>query len=80
MYTKRKFKDINKISSSLAFARRKGRSIKKIPLDIVNDIHLCEQIKTFAESKLEWEPIGFKVGATNKKIMKIINEEEHFFS
>ena len=29
MYTKRKFKDINKISSSLAFARRKGRSIKK---------------------------------------------------
>ena len=80
MYTKRKFKYINKISSSLASARKKGSSIKKIPLDIVNDIHLCEQIKTFAESKLEWEPIGFKVGATNKKIMKFLSAEEPFFS
>jgi len=80
MYSKDKFKDINKISSSLASARKKGKSIKKIPLDIVADANLCEQIKTFAESKLEWEPIGFKVGATNKKIMKILNAKEPFFS
>jgi len=80
MYSKKKFKSINKISSYLALARKKNKSIKKIPLDIVSDVNLCEQIKTFAESKLEWEPIGFKVGATNKKIMKILNAKEPFFS
>ncbi len=80
MYSKEKFKDINKISSSLALARRKNLTIKKISLNIIKDINLVEQIKTFAETKLEWQPIGFKVGATNKKIMKILKAKEPFFS
>ena len=80
MYSKKIFKQINTFSSSLAFARKKNILIKPLPINILKNINLVKQIKNFAEAKLEWHPIGFKIGATNKDIMKVLKTKEPFYS
>ena len=76
MYSKNIFKRIDSFSSSLAYARKKNVLIKPLPINIYKNINIVKQIKNFAEAKLEWHPIGFKIGATNKKIMKILKAKE----
>jgi 2-keto-4-pentenoate hydratase len=80
MYSKKIFKKINTFSSSLALARKKNILIKPLPINISKNINIVKQIKNLAEAKLEWHPIGFKIGATNKKIMKILKAKEPFYS
>ena len=80
MYPKKIFKKINKFSTSLASARKKNILINPLPINITNNIHIANKIKNFSEIKLEWHPIGFKVGATNKKIMKLLKAKEPFYS
>jgi len=80
MYSKKIFKKINTFSSSLAFARKKNILIKPLPINISKNINIVKLIKNFAEAKLEWHPIGFKIGATNKDIMKILKTKEPFYS
>ena len=80
MYSKKIFKKINKFSTSLAIARKKNILINPLPINITNNIHIANKIKNFSEIKLEWHPIGFKVGATNKKIMKLLKAKEPFYS
>jgi 2-keto-4-pentenoate hydratase len=80
MYSKNIFKRIDSFSSSLAYARKKNVLIKPLPINIYKNINIVKQIKNFAEAKLEWHPIGFKIGATNKKIMKILKAKEPFYS
>ena len=80
MYSKKVFKKINTFSSSLAFARKKNILIKPLPINISKNINIVKLIKNFAEAKLEWHPIGFKIGATNKDIMKILKTKEPFYS
>jgi len=80
MYSKNIFKRIDSFSSSLAYARKKNVLIKPLPINIYKNINIVKQIKNFAEAKLEWHPIGFKIGATNKDIMKILRAKEPFYS
>ena len=80
MFSKKIFKKINIFSSSLAEARKKNTLIQPLPIYISKNLDLAKQIKTLAEAKLEWNPIGFKIGATNKKIMKLLKAKEPFYS
>lgn len=80
MFSKKIFKKINILSSSLADARKRNILIKPLPIDISKNLDLAKQIRSFAEAKLEWHPIGFKIGATNKKIMKLLKAKEPFYS
>ena len=80
MYSKKIFKEINTFSSLLALARKKNFLIKPLPINVFKNINIANQIKNFAEAKLEWHPIGFKIGATNKKIMKILKASKPFYS
>ena len=80
MYSKKIFKKINNFSKLLAQARKKNLLIKPLPISISRDPNLVKQILSFAEAKLEWHPIGFKIGATNKAIMKILKAKEPFYS
>ena len=80
MYSKKIFKKINNFSKSLAQARKKNLLIKPLPISICRDPNLVRQVLSFAETKLDWHPIGFKIGATNKAIMKILKAKEPFYS
>ena len=80
MHSKEIYKKIDIFSSSLALARKKNILIEPLPINITKNINIVKQIKNFAEAKLEWHPIGFKIGATNKKIMKILKAKEPFYS
>ena len=80
MFSKKIFKKINILSSSLATARKRNILIKPLPINISKNLDLVKQIRSFAEAKLEWHPIGFKIGATNKKIMKLLKAKEPFYS
>jgi len=80
MYSKKILKKINIFSSSLALARKKNKLINPLPINISKNINIANEIRNFAETKLEWHPIGFKVGATNKKIMKLLKAKEPFYS
>ena len=80
MFSKKIFKKINYLSTSLANARKKNILIKPLPINISKNLDLVKQIKSFAEAKLEWHPIGFKIGATNKKIMRLLKAKEPFYS
>jgi 2-keto-4-pentenoate hydratase len=80
MFSKKIFKKINSLSSSLAKARKKNILIQPLPNNISQNLDLVKQIRSFAEAKLEWHPIGFKIGATNKKIMKLLKAKEPFYS
>ena len=80
MHSKEIYKKIDIFSSSLALARKKNILIKPLPINISKNINIVKQIKNLAEAKLEWHPIGFKIGATNKKIMKILKAKEPFYS
>ena len=73
-------KNIQKYSSILADARKKNKLIKPIPLKIFSSLKTAELIKSSAETKLGWTPIGFKIGATNKKIMKLLKAKKPFYS
>ena len=80
MHSKEIYKKIDIFSSSLALARKKNILIEPLPINISKNINIVKQIKNLAEAKLEWHPIGFKIGATNKKIMKILKAKEPFYS
>jgi len=80
MFSKKILKKINILSSSLAEARKKNLTIQPLPNNISMNLDLVKQIRSFAEAKLEWHPIGFKIGATNKKIMKLLKAKEPFYS
>ena len=80
MLSKKIFKKVKILSSSLAEARKKNILIKPLPLYISKNIILAEQIKALAEKKLNWSPVGFKIGATNKKIMKLLKAKKPFYS
>ena len=80
MYSKKITKKINNFSTSLALARKKNILINSLPINISKNINIANKIRSFAETKLEWHPIGFKVGATNKKIMKLLKAKEPFYS
>ena len=80
MHSKEIYKKIDIFSSSLALARKKNILIEPLPINITKNINIVKQIKNLAEAKLKWHPIGFKIGATNKKIMKILKAKEPFYS
>ncbi|MDA9678240.1 fumarylacetoacetate hydrolase [Candidatus Pelagibacter sp.] len=80
MFSKKIFKKINILSSSLAGARKQNILIQPLPAYITKNLNLAQQIRSFAEAKLEWNPVGFKIGATNKKIMKLLKAKEPFYS
>jgi len=80
MHSKEIYKKIDIFSSSLALARKKNILIEPLPINITKNINIVKQIKNLAEEKLKWHPIGFKIGATNKKIMKILKAKEPFYS
>ena len=80
MFSKKIFKKVNYLSASLAKARRKNILIKPLPINISKNLDLVKQIRSFAEAKLEWHPIGFKIGATNQKIMRLLKAKEPFYS
>lgn len=80
MYSKKIFKEINSFSKSLALARKNNVLIKPLPNNVLKDINLVKIIRMFAEAKLEWQPIGFKIGATNKKIIQLLKAKEPFYS
>ena len=80
MFSKKIFKKINFFASSLAKARKKNILIQPVPVNISKNLNLAKQIRSLAEAKLEWNPVGFKIGATNKKIMKLLKAKEPFYS
>ena len=64
MFSKELFKRINSLSSSLAQARKKSTLIDPLPAYISKNLEIVKKIRNFAEAKLEWHPIGFKIGGT----------------
>jgi len=80
MFSKDLFKKINLLSSSLARARKKNILINPLPTYILKDLNLVKQIRYFAEAKLEWHPVGFKIGGTNQEIMKLLKAKNPFYS
>ena len=80
MFSKELFKKINLISSSLALARKNNSLTNSLPNYILKDLNLVKQIRSFAEAKLEWHPIGFKIGGTNPEIMSLLKAKEPFYS
>ncbi len=80
MCLRKKLTSIGVFSRKLAKARKNNILIKPIPISICKNINLVKQIRILAEKKLNWHPIGFKIGATNKKISKILKAKEPFYS
>ena len=80
MPSKKIFNKINILASSLARARKKNILIQPIPINISKNPNLAKQIRSLAEAKLKWNPVGFKIGATNKKIMRLLKATEPFYS
>ena len=80
MFSKELFKKINFLSSSLAQARKKSTLIDPLPAYISKNLEIVKKIRNFAEAKLEWHPIGFKIGGTNPEIMSILKGKEPFYS
>ena len=80
MLSKELFKKVNLISNSLAQARKKNFLINSLPTNILRNLDLVKQIRSFAEAKLEWHPVGFKIGGTNPEIMRLLKAKEPFYS
>jgi len=80
MFSKELFKKINFISNSLALARKKNFLINSLPTNISKDLNLVKQIRSFAEARLEWHPVGFKIGGTNPEIISLLKSKEPFYS
>ena len=80
MFSKKLFKKINFLSSSLAQARKKSTLIDPLPVYISRNLEIVKKIRNFAEAKLEWHPIGFKIGGTNPEIMNILKGKKPFYS
>ena len=71
---------INTFSENLANARKQNLIIEPIPNNICKNSKLVKKIRSLAEKKLKWQPYGFKIGATNKKISKVLKAKEPFYS
>ena len=67
-------------SEKLSNARKKNILIKPIPKYVCNNLNSVKKIRSLAEKKLKWQPIGFKIGATNKEISKILKAKEPIYS
>ena len=80
MFSKELFKKVNSISNSLAQARKKDFLINSLPINISRNLDLVKQIRSFAEAKLEWYPVGFKIGGTNPEIMSLLKAKGPFYS
>ena len=57
MFSKKIFKKINFLASSLAKARKKNILIQPVPVNISKNLNLAKQIRSLAEAKLEWNPV-----------------------
>ena len=71
---------IHFFSENLARARKKNFLTDALPAYISKDLNIVKKIRNFAEAKLEWNPIGFKIGGTNPEIMSILKGKEPFYS
>ena len=80
MYSKKTLAKIGVFSRKLSNARKNNSLINPLPRNIITNPNLVKKIKNFAEEKLNWSPIGFKIGATNKEISKILGANEPFYS
>jgi len=80
MYSKKTLARIGVFSRKLSNARKNNSLINPLPRNIITNPNLVKKIKNFAEEKLNWSPIGFKIGATNKEISKILGANEPFYS
>ena len=70
----------NKFASLLSDARKNNKVIKRLPKSLITNDKLIEQIRIKAENGLFWNTIGFKVGATNSKIITKLKATQPFFS
>ena len=71
---------VNKFAKMLASARKNNKLIPRLPKSYIVNDNLVEQIRINAENKLHWNAIGFKVGATNSKIINKLKAKKPFFS
>ena len=70
----------NKFASLLSDARKNNKVIKILPKSLITNDKLVEEIRIKAENRLYWNTIGFKVGATNSKIISKLKAKQPFFS
>ena len=80
MHSKRTLVSIGVFSRKLYSARKKNSLIKPLPNNVIKNLNLVEEIKSLAEKKLNWNPIGCKIGATNKEISRILKTRQPFYS
>ncbi len=73
-------KKLENISKGLANARYNKKFVSKISKKILNNVKLATAICRSAENELQWNPIGFKAGATNKSVWKKLKVAKPFFS
>ena len=73
-------KKLENISKELANARYSKKFVSKISKKILNNVKLATAICRNAENELQWNPIGFKAGATNKSMWKKLKAKKPFFS
>jgi 2-keto-4-pentenoate hydratase len=73
-------KKLENISKELANARYNKKFVSKISKKILNNVKLATAICRNAENELQWNPIGFKAGATNKSVWKKLKVAKPFFS
>jgi 2-keto-4-pentenoate hydratase len=73
-------KKLENISKELANARYNKKFVSKISKKILNNVKLATAICRSAENELQWNPIGFKAGATNKSVWKKLKVAKPFFS
>jgi len=70
----------NKFANLLSNARKNNKVIERLPKSLITNDKLIEQIRIKAENSLCWNTIGFKVGATNSKIISKLKAKQPFFS
>jgi 2-keto-4-pentenoate hydratase len=73
-------KKLENISKKLANARYNKKFVSKISKKILSNVKLATAICRSAENELQWNPIGFKAGATNKSVWKKLKVAKPFFS
>jgi len=71
---------VRETAIKLARARERNKFISKIPSKKIKNINVATNICREAERQLMWDPIGFKIGATNKNVWKKLKVPKPFFS
>jgi 2-keto-4-pentenoate hydratase len=73
-------KKIENIGKKISEARYNKKFIPKISKSILENVNTATMICRNAENNLLWNPIGYKVGATNKSMWKKLKAKKPFFS